>query len=98
MRFEELYQWQTEKKLTIEEAAEILGISERTFRRWSRRFEATGADGLYDGRIDKAAHNCASLDEVMAMTSLFETRYSNFSVAHFYDKYKAEHKGTRSST
>lgn len=98
MRFEELYQWQTEKKLTIEEAAEILGISERTFRRWSRRFEAEGADGLCDGRIDKAAHNSASVDEVMAMTSLFETHYVNFSVAHFYDKYKAEHKGTRSYT
>ena len=98
MRFEELYQRQNTRQLTVEEAAEILGISERTFRRWSRRYEAEGADSLYDHRINKAAHNCASVDEAIALTLLFETRYRNFSVSHFYDKYRDEHHGGRSYT
>ena len=32
------------------EAAELLGMSERTFRRWSRQFEDEGEDGLLDRR------------------------------------------------
>jgi transposase len=39
MRFEEIYQWQLERNLTNEEAAEILGVCERTYRRWCRRYE-----------------------------------------------------------
>lgn len=98
MRFEELYQRQTERKLTIEQAAEILGISERTFRRWSRHYEAEGAEGLYDGRLDKVAHNTAPVDEVAELLNLFETRYANFNVSHFYDKYRDEHQGQRGYT
>ena len=32
--------------LSQAEAAEILGMSQRTFRRWSRRYEADGEEGL----------------------------------------------------
>jgi len=96
MRFEEIYQWRTTKNLTIEEAAEILGVHERTFRRWCRRYEDEGFDGLLDKRLNKVAHNAAPVDEVMEVISLFETKYQNFSVAHFYDKYRDEHQGQRS--
>jgi transposase len=98
MRFEELYVQRTEGNLTIEEAAKILGIDERTFRRWSLRYEAEGATGLADGRLDKIAHNAASVDEVTELLILFETRYPKFTVAHFYDKYRDEHKGVRCYT
>lgn len=59
MRFEELYQHWTVKKLTIIEAAEILGVHERTFRRWKADYEEHGQDGLVDHRLDKLAHNAA---------------------------------------
>lgn len=98
MRFEEIYQWQSERKLTNEEAAEMLGVCERTYRRWCRRYEEEGITGLLDGRLEKAAHNSASVDEVMVVLSLFETHYINFSVSHFYDKYRDSHKGQRSYT
>lgn len=98
MRFEDIYQRQTTRELTVEEAAEILGISERTFRRWSRAYESEGAEGLYDRRLDRAAHNTAPVDEVAALLDLFETRYINFNVSHFYDKYRYEHQGQRSYT
>lgn len=98
MRFEELYQSRTEKKLTVEEAADILGISDRTFRRWCRRYEAQGAQGMYDRRLDKVAHNCAAVDEVIELTTLLETHYCQFNVTHFYDHYRDEHCGQRSYT
>ena len=42
MRFEELYERRQRRELTMVEAAEILGVTERTFRRWSTRYEAEG--------------------------------------------------------
>ena len=98
MRFEELYQWHSEKRVTMEYAAEILGVCERTFRRWCRRYEEEGLGGVCDSRLDRAAHNSAPVDEVMSVLSLFETHYVNFSVSHFYDKYRDVHKGERSYT
>jgi hypothetical protein len=57
-----------------------------------------GAAGLADQRLAKMAHNAAPIDEVLELLSLFETRYPRFTVAHFYDKYRDEHKGTRGYT
>lgn len=98
MRFEEIYRVRTEHHLSVVEAAEILGIDERTFRRWSRRYEEEGAEGLTDLRLGRIAHNAAPVDEVMDLITLFETRYCNFTVAHFYDKYRDEYMGQRSYT
>ena len=96
MRFQDLYEKQKCKKLTQAQAADLLGMSERTFRRCSRRYEEEGAVGLADGRIDKAAHNAAPVDEVSEILFLFETQYRQFNVSHFFDKYRLEHSGTRS--
>jgi hypothetical protein len=96
MKFMEVYDWWQESRLTQEEAAHLLGICERTFRRYCRKHEAKGAEGMYDQRLDKKAHNTAPVDEIVELLTLFETRYSNFTVSHFYDKYRDEHKGQRS--
>ncbi|MGZ9035415.1 MAG: helix-turn-helix domain-containing protein, partial [Rhodospirillales bacterium] len=37
------------------EAAEILGMSERTFRRWCERYREEGEAGLADRRLGKAS-------------------------------------------
>ena len=96
MRFRELYGQWTEKRLTQAEAAMMLGMCERTFRRYCRKHEAQENEALCDKRLDKAAHNAAPVDEVMAMINLFETRYPNFTTAHFYDQYRDHHQGKRS--
>lgn len=98
MRFEEIYRVRTEKRLTVLQAADLLGINERTFRRWVDRYEEEGANGLADLRLGCIAHNAAPVDEVVHLLTLFETRYSNFTVAHFYDKYRYEYNGQRSYT
>lgn len=96
MRFEELFNQWTEKRLTQQEASMLLGISERTFRRYCRAHELCGAEGLYDERLDKVAANAAPVDEVMEMLTLFETRYPTFTMAHFFDMYRDYHQGQRS--
>ena len=37
-------------KLKWWEAAEIIGVSDRTMRRWRERYQEDGYDGLYDHR------------------------------------------------
>jgi len=96
MRFKDLYEKQQCKKLTQAEAADLLGMSERTFRRCSRKYETEGAEGLADGRLDKAANNAAPTDEVSDLLCLFETHYGQFNVSHFFDKYRLDHNGDRS--
>ena len=46
MKFEEIYERTTARRLSQHEAASILGVSERTFRRWRDRFEAEAASIL----------------------------------------------------
>ena len=58
MKFEEVYGRSHRGGLSQPEAAEVLGVSERTFRRWRDRYEAEGADGLYDRRLGRvSAHS-----------------------------------------
>ena len=52
MRFEERYERRQRRALTLVDAAEILGVTARTCRRWRDRYEADGAEGLQDRRIE----------------------------------------------
>ncbi len=98
MKFEEVYGRTRTGMLSQEEAAEILGISERTFRRWRGRFEAEGADGLYDRRLGKVSARRAAVDEVMTVLELFDTRYWDFGVKHLHETLVAAHGFRRSYT
>ncbi len=65
MRFEELYERRQRRTLTMAEAEEMLGVTERTFRRWSGRYDAEGAEGLQDRRIGRASARAVPVDEVL---------------------------------
>jgi transposase len=58
MRFEELYTRRQRRELTMVEAAEILGVTERTFRRWSTHYEAEGIEGLEGRRLGPGLSPC----------------------------------------
>ncbi len=98
MRFEELYTRRQRRELTMTEAADMLGITERTFRRWSDRYEAEGAAGLADRRLGRASARAAPVDEVLQMVTLYETRYTGWTVKHFHERWHEDHGGTRSYT
>ena len=67
MRFEEAYGGWTESRLTQEEAALLLGVCARTFRRYIDRYEEEGLDGLIDKRLSQVSCRRAPVDEVMRM-------------------------------
>ncbi len=98
MRFEELYERRQRRELTMVEAAEILGVTERTFRRWSTRYEAEGIEGLEDRRLGRASACAAPVDEVLQLVTLYETRYTGWTVKHFHERWHKDHGGTRSYT
>ena len=97
MRFVEAYGEWNEGRLTQAEAGLVLGMCERSFRRYVSRYEADGLEGLVDQRLEQASNRRAPVDEVMALTTQYQTRHSGWNVKHFHGWYKRE-GGTRSYT
>lgn len=97
MRFEEAYEGWNTGRLTQAEAAQLLGMCERSFRRYLSRYEAAGLDGLIDRRLEQISNRRAPVDEVMAVSERYRTRHSGWNVKHFHSWYKRE-GGTRSYT
>ncbi|HUO76932.1 MAG TPA: helix-turn-helix domain-containing protein [Thermodesulfovibrionales bacterium] len=98
MRFEEAYGGWKRGRLTQQEAAALLGVCERTFRRYLVRYEEEGMLGLVDRRLGQLSHRRAPVDEVMAVAELYSRRYCGFAVKHCYSWYRRAHGGTRSYT
>jgi len=96
MRFTEAYEGWQEGRLTQEEAARLLGVCERSFRRYLDRYEEAGPEGLIDKRLAQASGRRAPVDEVLAVTELYQGRYLGWNVQHFYNWYQREHQGSRS--
>ena len=46
----------TARTLKWWEAAKIIGVSDRTMRRWRERYQEVGYDGLYDRRQPRQQH------------------------------------------
>jgi len=53
MRFEEAYGGWQEGRLTQEEAARLLGLCARSFRRYIDRYEDAGLSGLIDKHLSQ---------------------------------------------
>ena len=97
MRFEETYFGWGESHLTQEEAARILGVCDRTFRRYIDRYEQGGMEGLSDKRLTQASFRRAPVDEVMAIAERYNSRHRGWNVKHFYSWYRRD-GGRRSYT
>src|SRR3972149_338699 len=98
MRFEEAYEGWKKGRLTQEEVARLLGVCDRTFRRYLNRYEDMGMEGLIDQRLGHVSHRSAPVDEVVALSDLYSNRYRGFTAKHFYSWYVREHSGVRSYT
>ncbi|MGN8547319.1 helix-turn-helix domain-containing protein [Bradyrhizobium sp. 13971] len=91
MRFSSLLERTEAKELTQEAAAEVLGISVRTFRRWAERYEAEGDDGLVDRRMGRRSPRRAPQEELERMLGLFRDKYADFTVKHFHEQLQKRH-------
>jgi transposase len=79
------------KKITWWQAAEIIGISDRSMRRWHERYEAFGYDGLFDRRRGRPSPKRVPLAEVERVLGLYREKYFDLNVRHFHEKLGAEH-------
>ena len=91
MRFEELLDRHERGYRTQAEVAEMLGMSERTFRRWSARYEEDGEMGLLDRRLGKASGKRVPLDREAEVEALYRSRYQGFTAKHFHEHLVKDH-------
>jgi transposase len=77
--------------LTQTEAADLLGITERTFRRWCHRYEEGGEAGLLDRRLGHASGKRVPVDRSEEVEALYRTRYSGFTAKHFHEHLVRDH-------
>ena len=79
------------KRITWWQAAEILGISDRSMRRWRERYQKHGYDGLFDRRLGKPSPKRVPVEAVEKVLGLYQEKYFDLNVRHFHEKLKEEH-------
>src|ERR1700704_1972312 len=73
------------------DAAALLGITERTFRRWCVRFEDGGEAGLLDPRVGQASGRRVPTEQEQQIETLYRTCYSGFTAKHFHEHLVRDH-------
>ncbi len=79
------------KKLTWWQAAEIIGMTDRSLRRWRWRWQQHGYDGLFDRRRGRPSPKRVPVATVEEVLRLYQERYADFNVRHFHEKLGEEH-------
>jgi transposase len=79
------------KKITWWQAAEIIGVTDRTMRRWRERLEEHGYSGLADRRKGKPSFRRVPLQVCEEVLRLYGEKYFDFSIRHFHEKLREEH-------
>ena len=79
------------RELTMAEAGEILGCSERQFRRYRDRYEEDGLEGLADKRLGKASARRVPVDKIDWMLDEYRTHYRGWNVKHFHEQLVKHH-------
>jgi transposase len=79
------------KRITWWQAAEIIGVSDRSMRRWRERYEQHGYDGLMDRRRGAPSGRRVPLATVEQVLGLYRERYFDLNVRHFHEKLAEEH-------
>ena len=77
--------------LSMMEAGELLGMSERQFRRYRDRYEEDGLDGLVDRRLGKPSPKRVPAAAARLMLELYGDVYRGWNVKHFHEHLVREH-------
>jgi transposase len=78
-------------ELSMMEAGELLGMSERQFRRYRDRYEEDGVAGLSDGRLGKPSPKRVPAADVGLMLELYRDAYRGWNVKHFHEHLVRDH-------
>jgi transposase len=91
MKFEAMAERWERGELSQAEAAEILGMSERNFRRWYGRWLEEGAPGLLDRRLGRPSPRRMPETAQAELCRLFRERYADHTVKHFHEQLVKRH-------
>src|SRR4051795_6560342 len=78
-------------KLKWWEAAEIIGVTDRTMRRWRQNYEEFGYDGVFHRQRGKPSPKRIPVETVERVLGLYQEQYFDFNVRHFHEKLRDEH-------
>jgi len=78
-------------ELSMLEAGELLGMSERQFRRYRDRYEEDGLEGLIDRRLGKPSARRVPARELELMLELYRDCYRGWNVKHFHEHLVRDH-------
>lgn len=78
-------------KLKWWEAAEIMGVTDRTMRRWRERLNEHGYSGLWDYRKRRPSPKRVPMATVEKVLQLYREQYFDLNVRHFHEKLREEH-------
>ncbi len=79
------------KKITWWAAAEIIGVTDRTMRRWRDRMEKEGYSGLADRWKGKPSGKRVPLATVEKVLRLYQETYHDLNIRDFHEKLREEH-------
>jgi hypothetical protein len=85
-----LSRWER-SELSMMEAGELLGVSERQFRRFRDRYEEDGPEGLIDRRLGKPSPKRVPLADARLMLELYGSAYRGWNVKHFHEHLVRDH-------
>ena len=77
--------------LSMMEAGELLGMSERQFRRYRDRYEEEGLEGLIDRRLGKPSPKRVPARDLRLMLELYRDCYRGWNVKHFHEHLVRDH-------
>jgi transposase len=80
------------------EAAEIIGITDRSMRRWRKRLEVEGYEGLFDRRWRRPSAKRIDVVLVEKVLKLYREKYFDLNVKHFVEKLQSTEEITLSYT
>jgi transposase len=90
-KFKDVFGRWKEKKLSGSEAGELLGMSERSFRRYRQRYEEEGLCGLSDRRLGKPSSKRVAVTQIEWMLELYRRHYTGWNVKHFHEHLQKRH-------
>ena len=80
------------KKISWLEAAEIIGVSDRTMRRMRERYQEFGYTGLLDQREESRASHRVPMETAEEVLRLYREVYFDLNMRHFHEKLRDEHQ------
>jgi hypothetical protein len=85
-----LSRWER-RELSVIEAGELLGMSERQFRRYRDRYEEEGEGGLADRRLGRLSPKRVPAGELRLVLDLYRDCYRGWNVRHFHEHLVRDH-------